>query len=56
MNHNNNQNARNFSSLNPNPHRDGARIPGAVLEFSLEALAPCLADLKKQLELRQAMH
>lgn len=53
---NNNHNTGSVSTLNPNPRRDGPGTPGAGLAFSLEAMAPCLADLKRQLELRQSMH
>lgn len=53
---NNNHSACNLSTLNPNLRRDSADTSGAGVAFSFEALAPCLADLKRQLELRSAMH
>lgn len=56
---NNNHNMRDFSTPNPNPNpcREAAGAAGTGPAFSFEALvAPCLADLKRQLELRQAMH
>ncbi|HZX32769.1 MAG TPA: hypothetical protein VFF03_15570 [Rhodocyclaceae bacterium] len=51
---NNKQNACDTGSLTPFPNN--FTPPGASLMFSDEALAHCLADLKRQLELRQAMH
>lgn len=54
---NNNHNMCDFSTPNPDPRREVAGTAGTGLAFSFEALvAPCLADLKRQLELRQAMH
>lgn len=52
----NNQNARNAGSPGPNLRRDSSAPTGSYPAFSNEAVAHCLADLKRQLELRQAMH
>ncbi|MGE5490098.1 MAG: hypothetical protein ACM31P_02300 [Actinomycetota bacterium] len=51
---NNNQNA--CKTGGPGTLHDSFTSSGTGFMFNDEALANCLADLKRQLELRQAMH
>jgi hypothetical protein len=56
MEHSNCLKACDASVPNPNENLERSIPPGPGHSFSIDALAPCLADLKRQLELRQAMH
>jgi hypothetical protein len=56
MEHNDHHKACDASAPNPSQNPENVRTPGPCITFSIDALAPCLADLKRQLELRQAMH
>lgn len=53
---NNDQNGCKARPLDPKLGHNPAAAPAGRFAFSPEALAPCLADLKRQLELRQSMH
>ncbi|MBS1191189.1 MAG: hypothetical protein H6R10_2981 [Rhodocyclaceae bacterium] len=55
-NTNNNSIAHSTAVSNAKVQGTGAGTLGAGPAFFLEAVAPCLADLKRQLELRQSMH